>query len=324
MKLVSIIVPIYNGMEYIEILMESLSSQTYTDIEILLVDNASTDATAEVCKRYVESDNRVRYLYAAHPGVSYARNMGIRESKGTYILFVDVDDRVNSTYVESLVASVQHGATLGICRIKDEYVSLNQMRVRRIGTQRTGVFNEDYVLLQPLLRVPVAKIYEKDILLKHNIFFPEHIKASEDQIFNFSYYEHVSSYAWAENAEYVYVHRENTLSADVSERVYYDNLEKLQLERSFLINNGIRGWHNAIGISGSMMMKQFLFLAESDKNSIGHIKARLKEIYEVVKDIEVTDNRNRKLLMWCLKREWYGLVALLMWMKRYVESKYKR
>lgn len=93
-KRISIIVPIYNNEAYLEKCLNSLQAQTHTELEILLIDDGSVDASAEICKRFAEADDRFRYFYQQNAGVSAARNKGLDVATGDYVGFCDSDDWV--------------------------------------------------------------------------------------------------------------------------------------------------------------------------------------------------------------------------------------
>ena len=98
--LVSIIIPIYNLENYIEYCLNSVVNQTYKELEILCVDDGSTDKSAEIIKRFASSDSRIKYFYQDNAGVSAARNKGLDEATGEYVMFVDGDDYIHSQMVE--------------------------------------------------------------------------------------------------------------------------------------------------------------------------------------------------------------------------------
>lgn len=89
--MISVIIPIYNKQRFIGRCIESVLSQTYTDWELLLIDDGSTDASAERIQSYL-ADQRIRYIYKENGGVSSARNRGIKEAKGEWIIYIDADD----------------------------------------------------------------------------------------------------------------------------------------------------------------------------------------------------------------------------------------
>ena len=102
LPVVSIIVPVYNVKSHVGDRVESLCRQTYTNLEILLVDDGSTDGSGEVCDEYAGRDERIRVIHQANRGLSGARNMGLDDARGEYIAFVDSDDLVSTNYVETL------------------------------------------------------------------------------------------------------------------------------------------------------------------------------------------------------------------------------
>lgn len=101
--LVSVIIPIFNSEEYLEETIQSVISQTYKNIEIILINDGSNDGSAEICKKYANIDNRIVYISKNNGGVVEARNLGIKMSKGGVILPVDSDDIIYKTYIEKAV-----------------------------------------------------------------------------------------------------------------------------------------------------------------------------------------------------------------------------
>ncbi len=97
--LVSVVIPIYNAEKYIEICMNSLLGQAYKNIEIIMVDDGSTDSSASICDAYAEKDKRIKVIHQVNKGVSTARNAGISAAQGKYIMFFDVDDTVETDII---------------------------------------------------------------------------------------------------------------------------------------------------------------------------------------------------------------------------------
>ncbi|MSV25032.1 glycosyltransferase [Selenomonas sp. WCA-380-WT-3B 3/] len=118
-ELISIVVPIYNGERYLAECLDSIQAQDYRRIEIILVDDGSTDGTAEICQRYVADDQRFRYIYQENGGQNAARKTGVEHAVGDWVMFVDADDFVTADYCSSFL-NLQHetGADVifGICQ----------------------------------------------------------------------------------------------------------------------------------------------------------------------------------------------------------------
>lgn len=122
MQLVSIIVPVYNVENYLPKCIESILSQTYADIELILVDDGSQDNCPQICDNYASKDNRVRVIHQANGGRSRARNVGIDAATGDYIMFVDADDWVDADYVERLYElAISNQAQLVVGRYREIY-----------------------------------------------------------------------------------------------------------------------------------------------------------------------------------------------------------
>ena len=113
--LVSIVIPVYNGEKYLSRCLDSVIAQTYSHIEIILVDDGSKDGSLNVCMNYASKDNRIYVETKENTGVSDTRNLGMSKAMGEFIVFIDCDDYVVSGYVEHLVTLMKEGIDLGIC-----------------------------------------------------------------------------------------------------------------------------------------------------------------------------------------------------------------
>ena len=101
-ELVSIVVPIYNVEKYLSKCIDSLISQTYKNLEIILVNDGSTDQSGEIAQQYAKQDSRIRYIVQKNKGLGGARNTGLEYAKGNYILFIDSDDYIRNNMVEKM------------------------------------------------------------------------------------------------------------------------------------------------------------------------------------------------------------------------------
>ena len=108
MPKVSIIVPVYNTKDYLHRCVDSILAQTFTDFELLLIDDGSTDSSGIICDNYSQIDSRVRVFHKKNGGVSSARNIGLDNANGEWITFVDSDDWVAAAYIEKLYEKTDH------------------------------------------------------------------------------------------------------------------------------------------------------------------------------------------------------------------------
>lgn len=115
--LISVILPVYNIEEYLPKCMESLFAQTYTNLELILIDDGATDKSPELCDKYAKQDSRVKVLHKKNGGLSDARNYGIERANGEYITCVDPDDYVDNDYIEYLFnLIVKYKTNMSICQ----------------------------------------------------------------------------------------------------------------------------------------------------------------------------------------------------------------
>lgn len=106
---ITVIVPVYNVAELLPRCIDSLLNQKFTDYELLLIDDGSTDGSGVICDEYVQKDNRLKVIHKQNEGVSKTRNRGIEESRGTWITFVDSDDYVTPDYLSDLYSCTDEG-----------------------------------------------------------------------------------------------------------------------------------------------------------------------------------------------------------------------
>lgn len=174
--LISIIVPVYNVEKYLERCMNSILTQTYTRLEIILVDDGSTDGSAQQCDLYAEKDSRVKVVHKENGGLSDARNAGLAVATGTYIGYVDSDDWIEPDMYERMYqACAEHQAQLAVCRYAQEYqdktvyggggevVPLSRDELLRIYISG----HEDYVIYNSVW----SKLFHRDLV--EGVLFPK-------------------------------------------------------------------------------------------------------------------------------------------------------
>lgn len=122
-KLLTVIVPVYNVEKYLDTCIKSIINQTYSNLEIILVDDGSKDDSGRICDKYAEKDKRIKVIHKENEGLSEARNLGIKLSKGDYITFVDSDDYIDERMYEILIHDLEYYdvdiATCDYLRVED-------------------------------------------------------------------------------------------------------------------------------------------------------------------------------------------------------------
>lgn len=209
--LVSIIVPVYNVEKYIQRCLDSLLVQTYKRIEILLVNDGSTDHSLAICERNAEKDDRIRVYTKPNGGLSDARNFGILKSEGEWLSFVDSDDYVDSDYIEYLYSILQNGhASMAICQHRVVFssgkVHTNLYRGRSVIDAHTAL--ERMLYHDGIDTSACAKLYPKKYFDK--VSFPKG-KLFEDIATTYKTFLLSDRIAVGEQAKYNYMFRTDSI-----------------------------------------------------------------------------------------------------------------
>ncbi|MFR5876155.1 MAG: glycosyltransferase family 2 protein [Eubacterium sp.] len=181
----SVIIPTYNVESKLDRCLESILSQNYTDYEIILVDDGSGDKTADICRSYSEKYINIKFFSKNNGGAASARNCGLDNAEGDYILFVDSDDFVDATYFESMSNDCLED---GLAVFTFSFFNNNVTRKRSVAEdlldETSSLFNlSKELILSRLINSPCAKIFSRSLIEKHHLRFDEKMPVAED--FNF-------------------------------------------------------------------------------------------------------------------------------------------
>ncbi|MGM9777450.1 MAG: glycosyltransferase family 2 protein [Prevotella sp.] len=198
--LVSIIVPVYKAEKYIHQCVDSLLAQTYTNIEVILVDDGSPDNCGAICDEYAAKDSRVKLFHQQNGGVSAARNTGLANAFGEWITFVDADDKVTDDYIEKLMSKDGDWVIGGYRDTNHNSCHLNEDNY--IGKERLIQFFKEH--LQNLYTNNIGgKLYRSSIICKNGIKFNTKVRFSEDFLFNLEFLSHCNSVALSKDSNYI-------------------------------------------------------------------------------------------------------------------------
>ena len=208
--LVSIIIPVYNVEKYLSQCLDSVLNQTYTDIEIICVNDGSNDGSGEILNDYVARDNRIKIINIENQGLSNARNVGFQHSKGEYVVYIDSDDWVDANTIEvALNAALERNADVVLWNYIKEYTDLSvPVRVFEENREYKGsgfvqLYRQLVGLTGKMLRKPAqcdsistawGKLYKASIIKNNNIQFVDtQIIGTEDLLFNAEYFRFCES-----------------------------------------------------------------------------------------------------------------------------------
>ncbi len=253
-ELISIIVPIYNKEDYLRQCLDSIINQSYTNFEVLLVNDGSTDSSGIICQEYSERDSRFRYIEKKNGGVSSARNLGLERSEGAYITFIDSDDWVEFNYLEVLYNALRENNTdVAISSYKSYYLDGNfYLRVYssqeeeflRIGKRNRDVFLEEFPKLGKLnhdFHCIASKLFKRELLESQK--FDESINYGEDLYFFFNLYLKMQSIIYVKEATYIYRQHGTNITLNFTESLA---LQEIQIHEQILKsaeNQGIASFY---------------------------------------------------------------------------------
>lgn len=201
MSLVSVVVPVYNAESTIQCCVDSILSQTYRDIELLLIDDGSTDSSSLICDQISAADNRVKVFHKPNGGVSSARNLGIDYASGRYITFVDADDFAAPTLLEDLLAFSDYDVVA--CHFDRNGLSRKHSEVE-IFTTDTYRHNVRHIIDTDLFSAPWGKLFKLEIINKFSLKFDVQMKLCEDVVFVREYLLHSSCAVIIQKYDYKY------------------------------------------------------------------------------------------------------------------------
>lgn len=226
MDLVSIIVPFFNVENYIEKCLESLRNQTYRCIEVLLINDGSTDGSRKIADTYCRLDSRFRLIDQSNGGLSSARNTGLRYASGEFLAFIDSDDWVEREFVESLLLDIQmQQADFACCRLG--FVNEGRGCTHIYGKKYLidSLSGEDILLDSLLIKnIPTSvcvKLYRTSFLRKNNLLFKEGI-VNEDSLYTPLAALYARKVSFVNQVLYYALERSGSISRSSYERLFRD------------------------------------------------------------------------------------------------------
>ncbi|WP_304343526.1 glycosyltransferase [Chryseobacterium koreense] len=228
---VTVIIPVYNAEKYLDECIQSVLDQNFTDFELLLINDGSSDNSAMICDRYAYQNRRVKVFHKKNGGVSSARNLGIENAKGEWITFIDSDDYISGNYFTVLGRDANIDLILqGLIYVQDGNI-LNETLYdsEKIDSERFLLKYNVY----PYYSSSCSKFFKRSILQKHKISFDPEISFGEDTLFNLKYLRSCSEILTANTPGYRYRVSDGGLSASVSDfkhdlRFYTELKEQLE------------------------------------------------------------------------------------------------
>ncbi|MGY5846894.1 glycosyltransferase family 2 protein [Salegentibacter sp. HM20] len=284
----SIIIPVYNSSSYLELCIQSVLSQTYKNLEIILINDGSTDDSLSICNSLAKGDARIKVLDQKNKGQGSARNLGLKHANGTYILFVDSDDALAENTLELNYQILEKDPSIECLQFpifmkygtEDAYIRKNIDKKYQLESNEFKKF----ILEDNLISWIVCdKIFKRDSI--KSLKFREDIKF-EDNFFMMEYVQIVKSFYSSEKGLYYYYFREeSTTTSTFSELKERSTLEVLCLILSFL--NPIKDCDT--------FYKYLIRLINVNKSLTVNFNSNFKEFYKFRRQVDILDAFTTKL-----------------------------
>lgn len=221
--LISIIIPCYNAEQSLERCLNSVVSQYYQNLEIIIVDDGSRDQTSDIYTKFKQEDYRIKVIRQNNSGVSKARNVGLKAVTGAYVCFVDSDDWVEKNYCEELY-NILAAENADVSIIEASYEDENGTIVYNKPISKDKIFDGQQALIllledKEIQSHPWGKLFKSSLL--KNVRFPENLKSFEDYSTLFKIFDKAVKVVKSDKKLYHYVQRDNSLSHNLSPETAY-------------------------------------------------------------------------------------------------------
>ncbi|MFA7073714.1 MAG: glycosyltransferase [Endomicrobiaceae bacterium] len=249
MSKISIIIPVYNAEEYLKQCLESVSTQTFKDFECICINDASTDNSLKILKKYSDTDERFKIITNINSGVSAARNAGLNSASARYLTFVDADDWISEDYLEKLYTSaIDNNAdiTVGhhVIYNNTDKVFKKESNSKKMNSTYNNASSKNCRNIQVIFKIANTsrsvwcKLYKTDIIKNNRIYFFENIKIEEDFSFNVMAFLYAQKIVIADKELYVYRKQISSLTSNngqlrIESLKSYITLTKELLKRNF-------------------------------------------------------------------------------------------
>ena len=331
--LVSVVIPVYNVEKYLRKCIDSVVSQTYKNIEIILVDDGSPDKCPQICDEYAEKYDNITVIHKTNGGLSDARNVGIERAKGKYILFLDSDDSLEITAIEDMVviASKQNADAVIPYRynkvFEDGTVKEAQHFKPEMFTDDPIAFSLDMLIGKGRARRATAVLYNNLLIKEKEIRFPIG-RVSEDFFFNLDYLSKAGKIALYEKPSLNNLKRVGSISHSFYSDFFNTILEIDDKVAEFCKSVDDRYLDLSLGKRESLLYRNVLIFIiqvmvfggksykENKKQAIEYLtNDRVKDALRTGVDLPYFEGKLQKIYfkvsLWFLKRKMYGMVCLL-------------
>ena len=303
----SVIVPVYNLERVLGRCLDSILKQTFSEFELILIDDGSLDASGQICDLYAKRDKRIRVLHQDNKGVSVARNRGLEIIQGTYVMFVDGDDIINPTFFEEYVTAIKEtncDVVIGGISIIEENGEINICRPMLEGIHYEQVW-ETICLETEQFGYICNKIFRTKIIEKNHVRFRTDMYSQEDLDFCISVYQFCNSFCFISNVDYQYYHTTGKRIPPIWD--FISNQLKLLCiaEEKVQISEKAR-W----AVKNRILTLIFSFFYNMNcwsefQKAIIKLKS-IEGLLQYLENVKIEDERS--LIVWFYRKSWYKIL----------------
>ena len=322
MAFISVVIPAFNVENQLRKCLDSVLNQSFTDWELILVDDGSTDGTSKIADEYACKDVRISVIHKKNGGVSSARNLGLEMVKGKWVTFVDSDDFIESSFFETFVNRLdEKNFELFMGDVKQ--ISLKNQSFVEYGLRTTVCSLKDAIQYDKILRSGDlhAKMFNVDIIKNNSMSFEEKIHYSEDRLFFDTYLLNVSCVALDSTVCYNYRRKDNGLSYKLnnfeSEYLCYKKLKSTLTDAAMKNNLNVYDLlHNApVERTIDSCVKDLSFMEFSD------FCTRLSNVDRIFFSKFFSQKKMGVLLEICFSKGWYFLLFFFLKVFKFLRKK---
>ena len=317
----SVIIPVYNVEKYIDRCLKSIISQNYDDLEIIVIDNGSTDSSGIICDTYASEYSNISVYHIENHGVGSARNFGLSKARGEFIYFVDSDDYL----VGNLFADFADKLVLDMdLAVFSYYNSFEEDLTEKQRTEKSLPFKGNYdkdgfikifkeLFLSDMLYTVWNKIYRREFLLENNLSF-EQYELGEDVRFNLNVYRNVNRIFLSQDSYYVYVigRKGSAMSSYNPKRIQYQ-LQELKMVDSLLSDWYLDSFDLDQTIKARILMSNIYNISKQNTQFSSKVEY-VKDICEnkdIKSFIHTEENDLKPFINYLLKQKRYSTVLFL-------------
>ncbi len=298
----SVIIPAYNAGKTIEKCVKSITSQSFEDYEIILINDGSEDNTAAVCESLAAENDKIVFVDMPHGGVSRARNAGLEKAAGDYVLFVDSDDYVSKNYFGAIESSLGDFDWLifSKCTFTENATHLVDIKPFETKSRRKVLKHTEKLICNKVINSPCTKVYRRSVIEENGIRFPEDASMSEDKAFNINYALHAGSLKMINEALYFYnISNPDSLTRSKdSKAVGVDGYIESAVEKSDAPNK--KGLKRSLDFIRYRTVYHYAKLFARSGMNKGERKARIKTLCDKVKKGKYGYPKTPYCLMICI------------------------